>query len=140
MRAIVEQAGLAGRVVVDSAGIGGWHVGDDMDSRSAEALTQRGYDASGHRARKWSAYDFDDRDLILAMDRGHLRDLLMMAPDDTQRSKVRLFRSYEVVGSSAVLDEDVPDPYYGGESGFTDVLDLIEASCRAILAEVRSAL
>jgi len=132
MRALVERAELADEIEVCSAGIGDWHVGEQADPRSSEALTARGYDASSHRARQFGREWFDDHDLVIAMDRTHLRDLRRMA-DASDQGKVRLMTSF---GPDAT-DKDVPDPYYGGPAGFTDVRDLIERYCAALLDEVR---
>jgi protein-tyrosine phosphatase len=132
MRALVVRAGLADEVEVCSAGIGDWHVGERADPRSTEALTTRGYDASQHRARQFQREWFDDHDLVIAMDRSHLRDLRQMA-GSARLDKVRLLTSF---GPDAT-DEDVPDPYYGGPSGFVDVLDLVEGFCGALLEDVR---
>ena len=132
MRALVARAGLASDVEVCSAGLGDWHVGERADPRSADALTARGYDPSLHRARQFERGWFDEHDLIVAMDRSHLHDLRRMAgPADVER--VRLLTSF---GPEAT-DEDVPDPYYGGKDGFTDVLDLVERFCAALLDDVR---
>jgi protein-tyrosine phosphatase len=132
MRALVARAGLADGLEVCSAGIGDWHVGERADPRSAEALTARGYDGSAHRARQFRPQWFDDHDLVIAMDRSHLRDLRRMA-GAAGVDKVRLLTSF---GPDAT-DEDVPDPYYGGPSGFVDVLDLVERFCEALLEDVR---
>lgn len=131
-RALVADAGLARDVEVCSAGLGDWHVGDGADRRSLQELTSRGYDGTGHRARQFQPEWFDQHDLVVAMDRSHLRELLRMAGPE-HADKVRLLTSF----GPAATGEDVPDPYYGGPDGFARVLDLIEASCRALLAEVR---
>jgi protein-tyrosine phosphatase len=135
MHAFVDRAGLADEIEVCSAGIGDWHVDEGADPRSAHALAARGYDASRHRARQFSRDWFDDHDLVVAMDESHLRDLRAMA-GTAHVDKVRLLASF---GPDAT-DEDVPDPYYGGPSGFLDVLDLVERFCAALLDDVRSRL
>ena len=112
---------------VASAGIGDWHVGAAPDERAQHHARNRGYDLSALRARQVTKRDFADFDLILAMDRGHLRKLQRMAPPQ-QRHKVRLF----------VSERDVPDPYYGGPEGFEHVLDLVEAACRDLLRELKN--
>ncbi|NEA36152.1 low molecular weight protein-tyrosine-phosphatase [Streptomyces sp. SID13031] len=101
-------------VVVTSSGTSGWHIGDPMDSRAAAALARRGYDGSAHRAQEFRSNWFPERDLVLAMDTGHLTALLRRGGDDLA-VPVELF-----------ADEDVPDPYYGDDAGFDDVLDQIE--------------
>jgi protein-tyrosine phosphatase len=88
-------------------------------------------------ARQVAEGDFDDWDLLLAMDRENHRALLALARDDEDRAKVRLLREYDPEALAAG-DLDVPDPYYGGPSGFEDVLDLIERACRGLLDELRS--
>jgi protein-tyrosine phosphatase len=136
MRHVVERAGLSDSIEVDSAGTGGWHVGDPPDRRSAAAASTRGIDIDG-AARQFTTADFDDFDLILAMDEQNRRDILQLATDDEQRAKVRLFREFDPASAGAP-DLDVPDPYYGGEDGFEDVLDLVEAAAKGLLAEARA--
>ena len=114
---------------VESAGLGDWHVGDPPDERAQQHARKRGYDLSAQRARQVRLDDFDEFDLILAMDRGHLRALQKMAPP-RHHAKIRLF----------VADAEVPDPYYGGPHGFERVLDLVEARCRSLVAELRAPL
>jgi protein-tyrosine phosphatase len=112
---------------IESAGLGDWHLGDPPDERAQRHARTRGYDLSAQRARQVSARDFDEFDMILAMDRGHLQALRRMAPAQ-HHAKIRLF----------VADRDVPDPYYGGAAGFEHVLDLVEERCRALLEEITS--
>jgi len=111
---------------IESAGLGDWHVGHPPDDRTQHHARNRGYDLSAQRARQVRPSDFDEFDLILAMDRGHLRALLGMAPA-RHRAKIRLF----------VAGRDVPDPYYGGAEGFEQVLDLVEAHCASLLQELK---
>jgi protein-tyrosine phosphatase len=140
LRRQLSEAGLDGQVVVDSAGLGDWHVGADADHRAAAALRQRGYPAWEHRARQFRASDFAERDLVVALDSGHERSLRALAPTAADRDKVRLLRSYDPVAATGRGELDVPDPYYGGVAGFEHVLDLVEAACRGLLAEVRARL
>jgi protein-tyrosine phosphatase len=124
-----HQAAKAGiELHVESAGIGKWHVGCAPDERAQHHAKGRGYDLSTLRARQVEPFDFERFDLILAMDRGHLRALQRMAPH-RHRAKIRLF----------INGRDVPDPYYGGPEGFEEVLDLVEAACRDLLRELKSA-
>ena len=113
---------------VESAGIGDWHVGSAPDERAQHHARGRGYDLSTLRARQVRVTDFEEFDLILAMDRGHLRALERLSPDE-HRHKIRLF----------VQGREVPDPYYGGPEGFERVLDLVEAACRDLLRELQRA-
>jgi protein-tyrosine phosphatase len=112
---------------IESAGIGDWHVGHPPDERAQSHARNRGYDLSAQRARQVRANDFEEFDMILAMDRGHLRALQRMAPRH-HHAKIRLFTP----------QCDVPDPYYGGADGFERVLDMVEERCRALLAEITS--
>jgi protein-tyrosine phosphatase len=130
-RHLVEAEGLAGRVEADSAGTHGYHVGEPPDERSQAVAARRGYSMAGQVARRVAPDDFEAFDLILAMDRGHLRILEGMAPPHAA-DKVRLFLDF---APGAGLS-DVPDPYYGGAQGFEQVLDLIEAASRGVLAHV----
>jgi protein-tyrosine phosphatase len=127
MRRLVREEGLEDRIEIDSAGTGGWHVGAPPDARATEAAARRGTLLEG-AARRFEPADFERFDLILAMDRENRRDLLALAPDDGARAKVRMFRAGDL---------DVPDPYYGGDDGFEEVLDLVEEAARDLLAELR---
>jgi protein-tyrosine phosphatase len=123
-RSLSRQQGLELRI--ESAGLGDWHVGGPPDERAQHHAKQRGYDLSAQRARQVSLRDFEEFDMILAMDRSHLRSLQAMAPQ-RHHAKIRLF----------VQDRDVPDPYYGGPAGFEKVLDLVEAQCRRLVQELK---
>ena len=125
LRHLAHEAGID--IHVESRGTHDYHVGEAPDERAQHHAKGRGYDLSALRARRVSAQDFAQFDLILAMDRGHLKVLERMCPPE-QRSKLRLF----------VPGRDVPDPYYGGPEGFEQVLDLVEAACRGLLSEVKT--
>jgi protein-tyrosine phosphatase len=136
MRALVREAGMEQRIELDSAGTGGWHVGESPDARATDAARRRGIALEG-AARKVRPRDFEEFDLILAMDAANLRDLQRLAPDERARGKVRLLREWGRAGSQASDGElDVPDPYYGGPEGFDRVLDLVHASCAALLEQL----
>ncbi len=130
-RHLAIESGL--NVETDSAGLGAWHAGDPPDRRSVAAAARRGYDISGLRARQIAVGDFHNFDLLLAMDRGHLREMTRLAPRD-HAGRVRLYMS--AAGPEA---PDVADPYYGGADGFETVLDMIETGARAWLRELRRA-
>ena len=123
-------------IEIDSAGTGGWHAGEPPDDRATAAARRRGIELDG-AARQVRPSDFRDFDLLIAMDRRNLRDLQALAPDDEARAKVRLLREFDPASAGAP-DVDVPDPYYGGERGFEDVLDMVEAACRGLLDELRA--
>jgi protein-tyrosine phosphatase len=130
----LREAGLEGHVEVDSAGTGDWHVGKAPDSRTRHAAQRRGYDLAALRGRQVSAGDFARFDLILAMDSGNLQHLQQMRPANSAAELDLFLRRYELALS------EVPDPYYGGEEGFEQVLDLIEQACDALLVELRGRL
>jgi protein-tyrosine phosphatase len=132
----LAEAGLEGEVEVDSAGLGDWHVGEDVDERSAAALRARGYPAWAHAAKQFQADDFEDRDLVVALDAGHEQALRAMAHAAADRAKIRMLRSYDPAAVDDPYGLDVPDPYYGGERGFEQVLDVVDAGCRGLLAEL----
>jgi protein-tyrosine phosphatase len=136
MRALVQEAGLGRRVQLDSAGTGGWHVGEPPDSRAIAAARARGIELHG-AAREVTRTDFDDFDLVLAMDRSNMRALRRLAPTDQAREKVRLLREFDPASAGAT-DLDVPDPYYGAAGGFDEVLDLVQAACAGLLDHIRA--
>jgi protein-tyrosine phosphatase len=133
MRSLVEEAGLQGSVELDSAGTGAWHVGSPPDARAVAAADARGITLEGS-ARQVRADDFDDFDLVLAMDRQNLRELRQLADGDRGRAKVRLLREFDPDSDGEALE--VPDPYYGAAGGFDEVLDLVQAACAALLARI----
>jgi low molecular weight protein-tyrosine phosphatase len=121
-------------VVADSSGIGPWHVGEPADERTVATLRRAGY-RSAHLARQFEPDWFERYDLIVALDAGHLAELRHMAPDGAA-AKIRLLREFD----PAADELDVPDPYYGDDAGFTEVLEIIEAAIPGLLDEVRAAL
>jgi protein-tyrosine phosphatase len=135
MRRLLEDEGLADRVELESAGTGDWHVGLPPDERATLAARRRGITLSG-AAQQVRPADFRRFDLLIAMDRSNLRELLALAPDEEAAEKVRLLREFDPAASG---DLDVPDPYYGGDRGFETVLDMVEAACRGLLDELRAA-
>lgn len=133
MRHVVEAAGVADRFVIDSAGTGSWHIGHPPDPRSAAAAAARGITLEG-QARQVSSHDFEVFDLLLAADQLNFRDLAAIAPTDEDEAKIHMLRSFDPM--STPDDLEVPDPYYGGASGFDDVIDLVEAACQGLLDDV----
>ena len=131
-RAQLAEAGLQQAVRVDSAGTDGWHVGEAPDARARHHAALRGYALDDLRARRVEVDDFARFDLVLAMDHDNLARLHALCPRGAA-ARLRLLMSFAPAAGSAV----VPDPYYGGASGFERVLDLIELGCRGLLAHVR---
>lgn len=118
-------------IEADSAGTRGFHFGARPDARAIRAAAARDIDLGDQRARKVAKSDFETFDLIVALDRGHLRRLERWRPTNA-RAEVRLLMHY----ASELSLDDVPDPYYGGDHGFERALDLIEAGVRGIIAEI----
>ncbi len=141
MRALVRDAGLEERIELDSAGTGAWHIGEPPDPRATDAARGRGIALEG-AARQVRASDFEEFDLIVAMDRANLSDLRAMAPDESARARIRLLRELDPPADSPSRGTggrlDVPDPYHGGPRGFEDVFDLVQGACAALLAELRA--
>jgi protein-tyrosine phosphatase len=135
LSARLADAGLAERVEVTSSGTGDWHVGHPMDERAAATLTRAGYDATRHRARQFAADWLEDRDLVLAMDTANLADVRAAGPA-TPDGRVRLFRDFDPVGPGG----DVPDPYYGGDAGFEEVLAMVERTADTLVTALATAL
>ncbi|MFD7815052.1 low molecular weight protein-tyrosine-phosphatase [Streptomyces sp. NPDC059785] len=131
-RARVGEAGLDGLIEVDSAGTDGWHEGDGADPRTVAVLEAEGYPGD-HTARRFRASWFAGRDLVIALDTGHLRALRRLAPTPGDAAKVRLLRSYD---PAAGLDLDVPDPYYGHMDDFVECLEMVESASSGLLAEI----
>jgi len=136
-RKLVRDAGLEGKIEIDSAGTGSWHVGSAPDRRTQNAALKRGLDLSGQRARQVSARDFETFDLVVAMDRDNLSYLEAIRPNEAARARLMLEFS-EVAVSRGI--RDVPDPYSGGVDGFEIVLDLIEGACEGLLGQVVAAM
>jgi protein-tyrosine phosphatase len=134
MRSLVARAGLEQSVELDSAGTGGWHVGSAPDERATAAARARGIALEGC-ARQVSASDFEEFDLLIAMDRSNMRELQRLAGSDEQRKRVRLLREFDPAGLQGG-ELDVPDPYYGSPGGFEEVLDLVQAACEGLLAQI----
>lgn len=131
MRAKLEAAGLGAGIHVDSAGISSYHVGEAPDRRSQLHASRRGYDLSGQRARRLLPEDFQRFDYLLAMDRSHLDAMEAIAPRQGL-GRTMLFLDF----AAGAATREVPDPYYGGDGGFERVLDLIEAACDGLIAEL----
>lgn len=138
MRAIIHEAGLQDKVIVDSAGTHDYHVGKPPDPRTLAAGRKRGYDLSALRARTIAPEDFEEFDLLLAMDFNNLEVLQKMCPPDHQ-AKLGLLMVYAENRAASI----VHDPYYRSAKDFDLVLDSIEDACRGLmrsLVESRAAL
>ena len=130
MRAKLKAAGL--HVEVDSAGTHGYHAGEPPDERAQAHAARRGYDLSALRARQLVAADFTRFDLVLGMDADNIARAERLCPPG-ERHRLKLLLSYAPQAGRP----DVPDPYYGGEAGFEEVLDLVEAACEGLIEGLR---
>ncbi|MAO56999.1 MAG: phosphotyrosine protein phosphatase [Rhodospirillaceae bacterium] len=131
-RKLVRDEGLSDVITTDSSGTSGWHIGEAPDPRAQEAAQRRGIDISDLRGRKSAARDFRDFDYVLAMDRRNYADLSAIAPKGAE-DRLHMFLSF----APHLGETEVPDPYYGGDQGFDDVLDMIEAASKGLLDHIR---
>ena len=136
LRHKAAEAGLAERLRIDSAGTQGYHVGEPPDRRAIPQAGARGYDLTPLRARHLTRQDFTDFDLILGMDRGHMRHMAELAPAGA-RAELVLFMDCAEPRSAA---REVPDPYYGDLSDYEHALDLIEEAMPGLLRRIRGAI
>lgn len=132
LRHKLKQAGLADKVFVDSAGIGGWHEGDAPDKRAQKAAKNRGYEIANLRARQIQPDDFSSFDVILGMDNNNIKALKQM-PQGT--AVVDLFLNYALAEQV-----EVDDPYYGDMQDFDQMLNYLETGCDAIIQRLKGQL
>ena len=132
MRTLVRRAGMEKEIAVDSAGILSYHQGELPAPRMRAHAARRGYTLT-HRSRPVTTDDFYDFDLIIGMDDRNVDDLRERAPGVEEEAKIRRMADYCV---HKVVDY-VPDPYYGGASGFENVLDILEDACAGLLEAIR---
>jgi len=118
-------------IQVDSAGTASYHIGKKPDSRSISIAKKNGIDISQQRCRQFTAKDFDEYDLIYAMDRSNYENIVALAENENAIAKVNL-----LLHRSNVTSKEVPDPYYGGEDGFEEVFQLIDAACNLIAQDI----
>ncbi len=132
-RAMVEEKGLADHIEIDSAGTSGWHKGQAPDPRSQEEALRHGVDLSRQKSRAVVPEDFERFDYICAMDSANLSELKRACPKSEQG---RLYRFTSFAPELKV--QDVPDPYYGGDHGFENVYNIVEASARGLLERIEN--
>jgi protein-tyrosine phosphatase len=133
-RHLVEQEGLADRFEIDSAGTGAWHVGERADARSALVAEQHGIELDS-RARQVEPGDFEHFDYIIAMDHDNLRTLKRMSATNGSGARIELLRMHDKERDG----DEVPDPYYGGSSGFESVYKMVKRSCRGLFKHLCAA-
>ena len=134
-RKLVEEAGLGHAIDIDSAGTIGYHAGNGPDPRRAATLSARGYQIAG-RSRQVTPDDLDDFDLLLVADEENLSDVRSLDRSGSRHAKVRLLVDF-CQGKEASY---VPDPYYGGQGGFEEVVELVEDACGGLLADLHKRL
>ncbi|MGB7413539.1 MAG: low molecular weight protein-tyrosine-phosphatase [Thermosynechococcaceae cyanobacterium] len=128
MNHLIEKSGLSQAIICDSAGTSGFHIGEPADRRMSAAALQQGIKLTS-RSRKFEVNDFEAFDLILAMDQDNYDTILALDRKGDYRHKVRKMCEF----CTDYQDQDVPDPYYGGPSGFTYVIDLLSDACAGLL-------
>jgi protein-tyrosine phosphatase len=133
MRELVRDAGLTPEIDLDSAGTAGWHIGHAPDTRAVDEAARRGIRIV-HRGRQFTRRDFDEFDLVLAMDHENRAQLLRLAPHGDAADNVRFLRSFDRDGDGVV---EILDPYYGSVEDFVRAFDEIEQSCHGLLTHLR---
>lgn len=133
MRQMVEERALSNDIIVDSAGIGSWHVGEMPDPRMRKHAARRGYDLSPLRARQFRADDFQKFDYIVVMDEENYHDVMERGGVYADARKVLRMKDYFIRYKG---QQSVPDPYYGGAEGFERALNLIEDGCEGLLKDL----
>lgn len=131
---LVSEAGMAERFEVDSAGTGAWHVGERPDARASMVANQHGVELDS-RARQLTEDDLQRFDYVIAMDRENLRNIERMADATSSEAEVHLLREFDRTAQG----EEVPDPYYGGASGFETVYEMVHRSCQVLLERLQAA-
>lgn len=116
---------------IDSAGTGGFHIGNKPDARSIEVAKKHGIDISHQRCRKFNAQDFTNFDVIYVMDKSNYANVIALTNNKTEIAKVKL-----LLDEINLLEKQVPDPYYGSEDGFEHVFQLIDSACNAIVKKI----
>jgi protein-tyrosine phosphatase len=131
-RAKVEGAGLLHQIAIDSAGTHDYHIGNPPDKRAQHAAKQRGYDMGNLRGRQIEAADFSRFDYVLAMDNANMAILQRLCPKEL-RERLGLFLHY----AKQHKVTEVPDPYYGGDDGFDQVLNMVEDASAGLLQHIQ---
>ena len=131
----IEEAGLAEQFEIDSAGTGPWHAGEPPDARMRATARKNGVDLSAIRGRQLTKADLDRFDHIFAMDKSNLHDALFLDPGGDHGTRIRLFREFDPDPG----DYQMPDPYYGGPSGFDHVYAIVDRTAQALLERLNTA-
>ena len=134
-RSLVEEEGLGDHFAIDSAGTGAWHAGERPDGRASLVAQQHGINLDS-RARQVQIEDFEHFDYMIAMDRENLRALEELRSETNSDTQITLLCSHDSNGENG---DEIPDPYYGGASGFENVYQLVHQSCKGLLQQLRAA-
>jgi protein-tyrosine phosphatase len=134
MQRLIDEAGLSHQITVDSAGTSSEHLDEPPDRRTIKEARRRGLDVERHRVRRFDSDDFERFDLVLVVDRMNERRLLERARTPEARAKVKLLRSFV---PEDTYDQEIPDPWYGGDEDFRLAFDLVETACVALLEHLR---
>ena len=134
--ALVKEEGLQDRIIISSAGVSAWHVGNPPDGRMQQTARDHGINLNS-RARQFQSSDFQQMDLVLAMDHSNLSALKQMSTEPELQDKLFLFRSFDPQHNN---DLEVPDPYYGGGKGFEVVYKIVERTCPKVLDHLKAQL
>ena len=129
---ILSSKGKHLNIEVDSVGTAGYHVGKKPDIRSIEIANKYAIDLNQQRARQFSRADFDEFDIIYAMDTNNYAHLISLASSETERNKIRMILNE--INPNAY--QSVPDPYYGGDNGFQDVYNMLDKACDKIIQDI----
>ncbi len=132
-RALVKEDGLEQDFFIDSAGTSAYHAGDGADNRMKRHASRRNIQLTS-LSRQLVRKDFEKFDIILAMDGNNYEEILSLDRKSEYRNKISMMTDY----STLYKNWDVPDPYYGGEAGFEEVLNILEESCRGLLAAIKN--
>lgn len=131
-RQLVRENNLQDMIEVDSAGTHAYHIGNPPDERAQDTARRRGLDISDQRARHVKAEDFHEFDYVLAMDRENYANLSHLCPAGMEE-RLRMFLDF----AESLSETEVPDPYYGGMSGFEQVFDLVEMAAQGLLDDIK---
>ena len=129
----ILQSKVPNSIMVDSAGTAGYHVGSLPDKRSIEVARKNGLDITKQRCRKFTTEDFDNFDVIYVMDSSNYQDILILARNEKDSSKVKMILN-ELYPNS---NKSVPDPYYGGNKGFENVYEMLNEACTIIASKMK---
>ena len=122
------------KFLVDSAGTGAWHSGELPDKRSITIAKKYGIDLTNQRARQFTTADFEEFDYIYVMDKSNYKNVIQLAKSDEEKQKVDLILNVD----STTKNQEVPDPYYGGDDGFEQVYQLLDKACNKIADNLKS--